>query len=60
MQKYSGVGLFSSIIKCGDVTLGMEPRSGIPMTSTERSFTDAITNMPTAASAKHHTSTRIS
>ena len=43
----------------GNAALGTEPRSGIPMTSTERSFTDAITNMLMAASAKHHTSTRM-
>ena len=35
------------------IFVGMYSDEGIPMISTERSSTDAITNMPMAASAKH-------
>ena len=47
-------------MRCESVALGMEPRFGIPMISTERSSTDATTSIPMAASAKHHTSTSMS
>ena len=47
-------------MRCESVALGMEPRFGIPMISTERSSTDATTSIPMAASARLHTSTSMS
>ena len=37
-----------------NAALGTVPRSGIPMISTERSFTDAIRNMVKGVNAKLH------
>ncbi|MGN0396142.1 MAG: zinc ribbon domain-containing protein [Coprococcus sp.] len=60
MQKYSGVGLFSSIIKCGECGSWYGVKDWHSNDKYRKVFTSAIISIPMVASAKRYTLNRTS